>query len=66
MAETKEKERMTYTVEEAAQLLGIGRMHAYNLANRGELPGVIRLGRRFVVSKAVIDLLVANPSKPIS
>jgi excisionase family DNA binding protein len=37
-------------VEEAAALLGIGRGLAYELARRGELPGVIRLGRRYVVS----------------
>jgi excisionase family DNA binding protein len=41
-------ERMTVTVEEAAQLLGIGRQSAYQAARAGELP-TIRLGRRLLV-----------------
>jgi len=40
----------TMSVEEAARRLGIGRTLAYELAQRGELPGAIRLGRRFVVA----------------
>ncbi len=45
----------TISVEEAAKRLGIGRALAYELAGRGELPGVIRLGHRFVVSKAGLE-----------
>ena len=45
----------TVTVEEAAQRLNISRTLAYQLARGGELPGVIRLGRRLVVSRAVLD-----------
>ena len=40
----------TISVEEAAKRLGIGRTLAYSLAARGELPGALRLGRRFVVT----------------
>jgi len=40
----------TMSVEEAARRLGIGRTLAYELAQRGELPGALRLGRRFVVT----------------
>lgn len=40
----------TITVEEAARRLGIGRTLGYELAQRGELPGALRLGRRFVVA----------------
>jgi len=40
----------TMSVEEAARRLGIGRTLAYELSARGELPGAIRLGRRFVVA----------------
>jgi hypothetical protein len=38
--------RLVYSVGGAAELLGIGRMFAYEQASRGELPGVSRLGRR--------------------
>lgn len=39
-------ERLTLTVEEACDRLGIGRTLGYELTRRGELPGVIRLGWR--------------------
>ncbi len=50
----------TETVEETARRYGIGRGMAYDLARRGELPGVIRLGRRFVVAKAVTDRVLGE------
>lgn len=40
--------RLTMTVEEAGEVLGISRGLAYELVRRGELPA-IRLGRRLVV-----------------
>ncbi|HZD68606.1 MAG TPA: helix-turn-helix domain-containing protein [Actinomycetes bacterium] len=40
--------RLTVTVPEAAQLLGISRGAAYEAAHRGELP-ILRIGRRMVV-----------------
>ncbi len=45
----------TMTVEEAAALLGIGRQTAYDLAARGGLPGALRLGRRWVISRKALD-----------
>jgi excisionase family DNA binding protein len=53
--------RITYTVEEAADLLGLGRSLAYKLAASGELPGVRRLGGRYVVSKAAFDAWLEVP-----
>ena len=47
--------RETETIETTARRYGIGRNPAYDLARRGDLPGVIRLGRRLVVVKAVTD-----------
>jgi excisionase family DNA binding protein len=54
-------DRKTYTVEEAADLVGIGRSLAYELAQEGTLPGVRRLGRRYVVSRAVLDAWLESP-----
>jgi excisionase family DNA binding protein len=51
-------ERLTVTVEEAARLLGISRQSAYQAARAGELPGVIRIGRRLLVSRAQIDRML--------
>ena len=51
--------RRTFTVEEAGQILGIGRNTAYALAKSGRLP-TIRLGRRLLVPKAALDRLLEN------
>ncbi|MGO9661656.1 MAG: helix-turn-helix domain-containing protein [Acidimicrobiales bacterium] len=45
------------SVPEAAQLLGISKDLAYDLARRGELPGAFQLGRRWRVS--LVKLLAA-------
>ena len=49
--------RLALSVEEAANLLGISRSLAYELAARGELP-VLRLGRRIVVPRAALERLL--------
>lgn len=53
------EERLVWTVEEAGRLLGISRAHAYELVARGELPHV-RLGRRVVVPKHAIEMILAR------
>lgn len=50
-------QRRTYTVTEAAHVLGISRSTAYELVASGELPAV-RLGRRWVVPMRAVDDLV--------
>ena len=51
----------TLSIEEAAQLLGIGRTLAYDLARRGELPGVVRLGqKRLRVSRLALENYLAG------
>jgi excisionase family DNA binding protein len=52
---TGERQPKTLTIEEAAQELRIGRSLAYKLARAGQLPGVKKLGDRFVVSRAAFD-----------
>jgi excisionase family DNA binding protein len=54
-----EQDRLVWTVEVAARLLGISRAHAYELVARGELPN-LRLGRRVVVPKHAIETLLAR------
>lgn len=52
----------TYSMDEVAALLGVGRTHCYELARRDELPvAVIRLGRRLVVRRAELDRFLAGP-----
>ena len=56
--------RMTVTVEEAAELLGIGRSTAYLAVKSGDLP-TIRLGRRLLVPRVQIDrMLGLNDERP--
>ena len=52
---------LTYTVEEAAQLLGVSRGVGYEAARRGELP-TIRLGRRLLVPKVGLERLLGIPN----
>ncbi len=46
-------DRPTLTVEEAGEILGLGRSGAYDAAKRGEIP-TIRFGRRLVVPTAAL------------
>ncbi len=57
---TQQQEKQTFTVEEAAKILGVGRQTAYDLARKGELPGVRRLGRRFIVSKTELEAYLSG------
>jgi excisionase family DNA binding protein len=55
--------RATLSVKEAAQLLGISKNLAYQLARQGKLPGTIRLGqKRIVVSRVAIERLLSEPN----
>ncbi len=51
--------RDTYTVDEVAERLGIGRNAAYDAIRRRELPA-LRIGRRIVVPRAALDRLLAD------
>ena len=48
-------ERKTLTVVAAANILGISRNTAYELARLGKLPGALRLGRRILVSRKALE-----------
>jgi excisionase family DNA binding protein len=52
--------RLTISVEEAGQLLGISRGLAYALVSRGDIPS-IRLGRRIVVPRRGLEQLLDPP-----
>jgi excisionase family DNA binding protein len=52
-------EPLTYTVNEAAQIVGVSRAFAYELAARGDLP-TIRLGRRVVIRRTSLEQWLAD------
>jgi excisionase family DNA binding protein len=59
-------ERLTVSVEEAAEILGISRALAYSLVARQELPS-LKLGRRVVVPRRALHrMLELEPSSSTS
>ena len=55
---TKGIERQTYSVPEAANILGVHKETLYNAIKRGEIKA-IRIGRRTVISQAQLDALLS-------
>lgn len=55
-------EKLTITVEQAGELLGISRALAYEMARTGKLP-VLRFGRRLVVPKKAIENMLGHSEK---
>lgn len=55
--------RLTLTVPQAAQVLGISRALAYELVARGELPS-LRLGRRVVVPRRALERFIDDKAPP--
>ncbi len=51
-------ERLTYSVSEVAQLLGISRSKAYDLVAEGAIPIVPLAGRRKLVARVVLKRLL--------
>ena len=56
-------EKETLTVGETATILGISVRNAYTLARSGQLPGVKRLGNRFIISRKLLNEYLAEKTK---
>lgn len=52
-------EPMTYTVEEAAKLLRIGRNQGYDAAKSGALP-TIKIGKRILVPRLALERMLES------
>ncbi|MFC2035823.1 helix-turn-helix transcriptional regulator [Chloroflexota bacterium] len=53
--------RLIITIPEFARVCSISKALAYDLARRNELPvPVIRLGRRMVLSRKAVEVLLGN------
>ena len=50
-------DRLTLTIEETAELLGISRNSAYLAVRSGQLP-VLKIGRRYLVSRANLEAML--------
>lgn len=55
--------RLTLSIDEVAEILGISRGLVYGLVARGELPS-IRFGRRILVPTRAVDELVNAYARP--
>ena len=56
-------EKRTYTVTEAAQIIGISRSLAYQMANEGKLPTILVGVRKNVIPKAALDQWLLDQAK---
>jgi excisionase family DNA binding protein len=54
MPSQKNSEKLTYTVPEAGEILGVGRSAAYEGARTGEIP-TIKIGKRILVPKIALE-----------
>jgi excisionase family DNA binding protein len=58
-----DNEKLTYTIRETADLLGISKNLCYRLAKEGKLPGTIKLGKRMVVSRSQLENLLRGETQ---
>jgi excisionase family DNA binding protein len=49
--------QLAFTIQEAAEVLGISKSSAYEAVHRGELPA-LRFGRRLVVTRTTLEKLL--------
>ena len=57
-------ECLTLSVPVAGKKLGLSRNAAYAACARGDLPGVLRIGRRLMVSKVALQRALDNGWQP--
>lgn len=55
----EQTQRLTLTVDQAAEILGIGRSATYEAIGRGEVP-YLRFGRRIVIPRAALLRLLGE------
>jgi excisionase family DNA binding protein len=58
-ATAQSENRLTYTIQETAEKLGLGVNETYRAASRGDFP-VMKLGRRFLVPRQAFDHFIAT------
>jgi excisionase family DNA binding protein len=54
MTSPSEAVRATFRADEVAALLGVGRNTVYTAAERGEIPGALRVGRRLLFARSTV------------
>ena len=54
MSKSNWREETTISLPYGCEILGIGKTMGYELARKGDFPGAIRIGNRFVISTAAL------------
>ena len=54
--EDRPVQRLTYSVDEAAEILGISRASAYEAVRKGEIPH-IKIGKRILIPRSFLESL---------
>lgn len=62
MARAETGERLTYTMAEACQRLGISEDLGYQLAREGQIP-ILQLGRRKLIPRTALERMVAQAER---
>ena len=57
MSHKPKRERLALTVPEAAELLGVSRRFAYEMAAQGKIPSV-RLGKKILVPRKSLEAML--------
>jgi excisionase family DNA binding protein len=50
--------KRTVNLDEWAREVGVGRSMAYELARKGQIPGLLKLGTRYLVSRAALERML--------
>ncbi len=58
-----ETEKMTYSISEAAKMLGCSKNMMYRCVNKGLIPGTFRLGGSLKIAKQPFDKWLQDPNK---
>ncbi len=53
-------ERLTVTVDEAAEAIGVSRVSLYNAIKNGEFKSVIRIGKRILIPTSALLKMLEN------
>ncbi len=59
VVERAKPQRLTYSVDEVAEVLGISRSKTYELVARGEIPALQLSGRRKLIARKTVEQLVS-------
>ena len=57
--------KATYTVDEAAEILGVSRNSAYQAVHAGELPAV-KIGKRLLVPRIAFEKMLDSAGQKLS